>query len=59
MPALLLLLTVVLLVVMWRLTSAKRTSPRTVSRPRFVAPDDDPDFLRDLDRRTHRDDDQP
>ncbi len=59
MPALLLLLTVVLLVVVWRLTATKRTSPRPPSRPRFVAPDDDPDFLRDLDRRTRRDDEQP
>src|SRR3954463_16421211 len=34
--------------------------PRPTRRPaRFVAPDDDPDFLRELERRTRRDDGSP
>jgi hypothetical protein len=52
-----LLLTVLLVVVVWRLTSAHKASGPQ-ARPRFVGPDDDPDFLRDLHRRTRRDDDQ-
>ena len=57
-PALLLLLTVLLIVLAWRFTAARNAAgPRP--RPRFVAPDDDPEFLRDLDRRTRRDDEQP
>ena len=57
-PALLLLLTVLLIVLVWRFTAARKAvGPRP--RPRFVAPDDDPEFLRDLDRRTRRDDEQP
>jgi hypothetical protein len=56
-PALFLLLTVLLVVVVWRLTSARKASGPQ-ARPRFVGPDDDPDFLRDLHRRTRRDDDQ-
>jgi hypothetical protein len=55
----LLILTVVLLVVVWRYTSTKRPSAGPQARPRFVAPDDDPDFLRELDRRSRRDEDQP
>jgi hypothetical protein len=58
-PALLLLLTVVLLVLVWRFTSTRRPSSGSGGRPRFVAPDDDPDFLRELDLRTRRDEDQP
>ncbi len=54
----LLLLTVLLLVLVWRFTATRKASGPQ-ARPRFVAPDDDPDFLRDLDRRTPRDDEQP
>jgi hypothetical protein len=57
-PALLLLLALLILVLVWRFRSARKASGPQ-ARPRFVAPDDDPDFLRDLDRRTRRDDDQP
>lgn len=57
-PALLVLLILVLAVVVWRF-SASRKAAGPQLRPRFVAPDDDPDFLRDLDRRTRRDDKQP
>ncbi len=58
MPALLLLLTVLLIVLVWRFTAARKAAgPQP--RPPFVAPDDDPEFLRDLDRRTRRDDEQP
>lgn len=58
MPVLLLLLTVVVLVVVWRMTAARKSSGPQL-HPRFVAPDDDPEFLRELDRRSRRDDDQP
>jgi hypothetical protein len=57
-PALLLILIVVLVVLVWRVTATRKASGPQ-ARPRFVAPDDDPDFLRDLDRRTRRDDEQP
>lgn len=57
-PALLLILTVILLVLVWRVV-ATRNASGPQARLRFVAPDDDPDFLRDLDRRTRRDDEQP
>jgi hypothetical protein len=57
-PALLLLLTVLLAVLVWRFAATRKASGPQ-ARPRFVAPDDDPDFLRDLDRRTRRDDEQP
>ena len=54
----LLLLHGLLVVLVWRFAAApQRRGPQP--RPRFVAPDDDPDFLRDLDRRTRRDDEQP
>ena len=33
--------------------------PRSQRPPRPLAPDDDPDFLRELDRRTRRDDGSP
>lgn len=57
-PALLLLLTVLLIVLVWRFATARKAAgPQP--RPRFVAPDDDPEFLRDLDRRTRRDDETP
>ncbi|MDQ1249543.1 MAG: hypothetical protein QG597_3918 [Actinomycetota bacterium] len=34
-----------------------RPSRRRAAAPRVVAPDDDPEFLRDLDRRTHKPED--
>jgi hypothetical protein len=55
---LVLLLIVLLVVVLWRVTAARRAAGPQ-ARPRFVGPDDDPDFLRDLHRRTRRDDEQP
>ena len=54
-PVLLLLLIVLVVLVVWRLTAARRPAGRR-ARPRFVAPDDDPDFLRELDRRAQHDD---
>ncbi len=57
-PVLLLLLTVLLIVLVWRFAAARKAAgPQP--RPRFVAPDDDPEFLRELDRRTRRDDEKP
>jgi len=53
----LLLLTVLLVVLAWRYAARKATGPRPW--PRFVGPDDDIDFLRELDRRTRRDDEKP
>jgi hypothetical protein len=38
-----------------RVSGAQRR-PRPRRQARFVAPDDDPDFLRELERRTRRDD---
>ena len=55
MPVLLLLLTLVLAVLVWRY-AATRKAAGPQFRPRFVGPDDDPDFLRELSRRTRRDD---
>jgi hypothetical protein len=55
-PVLLVLLIVILAVVVWRRTSSRKSAgPRL--RPRHLGPDDDPDFLRELNRRTRRDDD--
>ena len=55
-PVLLLLLTMLLAVLLWRYASSRKAgAPRL--RPRFVGPDDDPDFLRELSRRTRRHDD--
>ncbi len=51
----LVVLLVVALLIGWRLTAVRRGAARAY--PRVVAPDDDPDFLRELDRRT-RDDDE-
>jgi hypothetical protein len=56
-PVLLLLLIVILAVLVWRHTSSRKSSGPHL-RPRHVGPDDDPDFLRELNRRTRRDDDQ-
>ena len=57
-PVLLLLLTMVIAVLVWRFAAARKTGASPL-RPRFVGPDDDPDFLRELDRRSRRPDDQP
>ena len=55
MPVLLLLLTMVLAALVWRY-AATRKAAGPQCRPRSVGPDDDPDFLRELSRRTRRDD---
>lgn len=52
----LLLLIVILAVLVWRHTSSRKSAGPQL-RPRHVGPDDDPDFLRELNRRTRRDDD--
>jgi hypothetical protein len=44
-----------LIVGLCRLAANRRTAP--IPRARVLAPDDDPDFLRELDRRTRRRDD--
>jgi hypothetical protein len=46
----------ILAVLVWRYAAARKsTGPQL--RPRFVGPDDDPDFLRELARRNRRDED--
>jgi hypothetical protein len=56
-PVLVLLLTLILAVFLWRYTAnRKATGPQP--RPRFVGPDDDPEFLRELNWRTRKDEDQ-
>jgi hypothetical protein len=57
-PVLLVLLTLILAVVMWRYTASRKAAGPQL-RPRFVGPDDDPDFLRELSRRARREDDLP
>jgi hypothetical protein len=54
--ALFLLILLILAVCLWRLAANRHTAPVTT---RFIAPDDDPDFLRELDRRSRRGDDDP
>jgi uncharacterized membrane protein YqjE len=54
--ALYLLILLALVVCLWRVAANRRTAPVTA---RFIAPDDDPDFLRELDRRSRRGDDDP
>jgi hypothetical protein len=55
------LVVAVLLVALWRLVGAARANrPSRISRSpqhRPLAPDDDPDFLRELSRRPRSDDD--
>jgi hypothetical protein len=55
-PVLLVLLIVILAVLVWRHTSSRKSAGPQL-RARHVGPDDDPDFLRELNRRTRRDDD--
>ncbi len=57
-PVLLLLLTMLLAVLVWRYAATRKASGPQL-RPRFVGPDDDPDFLRELGRRTRREDELP
>lgn len=57
-PVLLVLLTMLLVVLVWRYTTSRRAAGPQL-RARFVGPDDDPDFLRELGRRTRRDDKAP
>lgn len=45
-----------LAVLVWRFTASRKAAGPRLS-PRFVGPDDDPDFLRELGRRTRRDED--
>jgi uncharacterized membrane protein YqjE len=56
--AVLLLLILGLIIGLWRMVATRRaTRP---PRVQLIAPDDDPDFLRELDRRTRRrQDDEP
>ena len=57
-PVLVLLLAVILGVLVWRYAAGRKAAaPRL--RPRFVGPDDDPEFLRELSRRTRRDEALP
>jgi hypothetical protein len=49
---------VILGVLVWRYAAGRKAAaPRL--RPRFVGPDDDPEFLRELSRRTRPDEDLP
>jgi len=57
-PVAVLLLALVSLVLMWRSLAARRATRTVRPRYRFVAPDDDPDFIRELHRRTRRADDE-
>ena len=57
-PVLVLLLALILGVLFVRYGAGRKAAaPRL--RPRFVGPDDDPEFLRELSRRTRRDEDLP
>ena len=57
-PVLVLLLALILGVFVWRYATARKAAGPQL-RPRFVGPDDDPEFLRELSRRTRRDEDLP
>jgi hypothetical protein len=57
-PVALLLLTLVLLLLGWRTLVTHRDTRATRPRYRFVAPDDDPDFIRELYFRTRKADDE-
>ena len=56
MVALYLLILLTVVVCLWRIGANRRTAPVPT---RFIAPDDDPDFLRELDRRRTHDDGTP
>ena len=58
MPVLVLLLALILGVLFWRYATARKADGPQL-RPRFLGPDDDPEFLRELSRRTRRDEDLP
>ena len=55
---LILLLALILATLLWRYNAARKAGGPQL-RPRAVGPDDDPDFLRELSRRTRRDEDLP
>jgi hypothetical protein len=57
-PVALLLLALISIVLVWRTLATRRAARITRPRYRFVAPDDDPDFIRDLHRRTRQADDE-
>jgi hypothetical protein len=57
-PVLVLLLALILGVLVWRYAAARKAAGPQL-RPRFLGPDDDPEFLRELSRRTRRDEDLP
>jgi hypothetical protein len=48
----------VLLLVVWRTFATRRALRAPRPRYRFVPPDDDPDFIRELHRRTRQADDE-
>lgn len=53
---LLLLVTLLLAVLAWKYAATRKAAGPQL-RARAVGPDDDPDFLRELSRRTRRDED--
>jgi hypothetical protein len=55
-PVLVLLLALILSVLLWRYAAGRKTAGPHL-RPRFVGPDDDPEFLRELARRNRGDED--
>jgi len=53
----LLFLTTILLLLVWRTLTLRRAARPARQRHRLMAPDDDPDFIRELHRRTRQADD--
>ena len=49
----------VVALLLWRSFAGQRVGVPSAPRRAPIAPDDDPDFLRELDRRTRRDDGSP